>query len=111
VQSSSFGGNEPLWVPHLPHTCIPVESPHSHTPCRATRTLITYLQETNLALCYWLVKFQSANPITLSGSWEVGEHACVRACVHTRMRAYACQMYCWHALWKSYRFAHVRLGC
>jgi len=37
---------------------------------RATRTLIAYLQETNLALAYWLMKFQTSNPITLSGSWE-----------------------------------------
>ncbi|KAG1667239.1 hypothetical protein FOA52_009804 [Chlamydomonas sp. UWO 241] len=37
---------------------------------RATRTLTVYLQETNQALGHWLMRFQSENPITLSGTWE-----------------------------------------
>lgn len=38
---------------------------------RASRTLIVYLQETNLNLAHWLASFMRANPISLSsGSWE-----------------------------------------
>lgn len=42
-------------------------------PClhRAARTLVVYLQETNLNVCQWLMAFMRENPITLTGSWEV----------------------------------------
>ena len=37
---------------------------------RAIRTLIVYLQETNLNLSHWLAQYLMQNPITLSGSWK-----------------------------------------
>ena len=40
-------------------------------PCRAARTLIVYLQETNIIMCQWLVSYMARNPINLSGSREV----------------------------------------
>lgn len=37
---------------------------------RAARTLVVYLQETNINVCQWLVTFMNKNPINLSGTWE-----------------------------------------
>jgi hypothetical protein len=37
---------------------------------RACRTLIVYLQETNLTAAQWLVTYMQENPLTLTGSWE-----------------------------------------
>jgi len=37
---------------------------------RASRTLVVYLQETNMCVAQWLVNFMHDHPITLSGSWE-----------------------------------------
>ncbi|GAX76567.1 hypothetical protein CEUSTIGMA_g4013.t1 [Chlamydomonas eustigma] len=37
---------------------------------RACRTLIVYLQETNLTVAHWLVAYMQENPLTLTGTWE-----------------------------------------
>lgn len=58
---------------HVAHArFVPV---HAH---RACRTLVVYLQETNLSVAQWLVTYMQQNPITLTGTWEVSPASSLR---------------------------------